>query len=461
MSARALRWIPAGLLLLAACAPPPAGGGGEPALSRQIDALAEGWRATRSVPALSVVVAHRGRVLHARGYGTADREAGSAAGPETVYQLGSISKTFTAAAVLHLAERGLLSLDDPLGRHLPEVPSAWAEVRLHQLLGHTAGLPEFVLLPEFDALSADPEARADALVALLADRPLVSPPGERWAYSNTHYTLLALVIERAARQPYERVLAEAFFRPLGLRSMHACQPEPSAPSHARGYGLRVGEVVPAPPENMHLARGDGGLCGSVVDLARWMHALSRGRAVSPSSYARMTSAEPVREGPGPAYGLGLSLLPLDGAHPKVAHHGAMTGFTGMAAHYPEADLTVVVLANRGGLWADALEKAVARLVLGLPAPPSEAVPASPAMLSAVAGTYDVGPLALRVREQDGQLWLEAPPPAPTMLLRHLGAGVWVGEEEPDGIRLTFEGEAEAVRLRYEMAGMVWYGRRVE
>lgn len=450
----------AGLLALCACAAPSPGRRGEErdgaALATAVDSIAEEARVRGSIPGLSVVIARGDRVLLAKGYGTADLESGAAATPETVYQIGSISKQFTAAGILRLAERGKLSLDDRVTDLLPDLREDWREVRLRHLLHQTSGIPEFLFLPEFAAQSSDVDRPASELRALIARQPLQLAPGERWSYSNSNYTLLAAIVERIEGMPYERFLEREFFQPLGLSSLHHCSPSPSGPRDARGYGLRDGKVVPAPAENMNWARGDGGLCGNAPDLAKWARALATGRVVEARSYRRMATSEPVADGTVPDYGLALSLVDLDG-RPKVAHHGAMTGFMGMLAHYPEDDLVIAVLTNRGGLNTDAIEKAIAREVLGLPKPDVRGLPLEAGELKRYQGTYDLGAFPVRIVERDGRLWIEAPPPAPTAPLLYRGEERFLSEIDPDSVELVFE--PRSGRLTLSMAGMHWYGRR--
>lgn len=222
----------AGLLLAAsACATTPR----SPVEERPaVDSIAEGEQVRQSIPGLSVVITRGGQVLHASGYGIADRESGTRATPQTVYQVGSISKQFTAAGILRLAERGLLSLQDRVIDALPDLPDDWSAVRLSHLLHQTSGVPEFLFLPEFGALNADLDRPASELRALIARQPLQLAPGERWSYSNSNYALLAALIEKISGMPYERFLEQEFFQPLGLASIHHCTPHPTAAHHARG-----------------------------------------------------------------------------------------------------------------------------------------------------------------------------------------------------------------------------------
>jgi CubicO group peptidase (beta-lactamase class C family) len=368
--------------------------------------------------------------------------------------------------MMRLSERGALRLDDPVSRYLAGFRPGGDSVRLRHLLHQTSGIREEFTLPEYGALISDTTRPNAELLALIEREPLGFAPGAHWSYSNSNYALLGAVIERVTGAPYDRFLAEEHLRPLGLGSLHHCSPLPTAPHHARGYVLDGRRIVPAPLENMDWIRGDGGLCGSAEDLARWARALAAGSVVSADSYRLMTSSERLADGTTPAYGFGLSLVPLDGRVRRVSHGGRMAGFTGALAHYPDHDLTVAVLANRGGLWIEAVEQAITRAVLGLPRPAVRDVPLTPRERRAYPGTYDIGVhgFSVRLSDRDGRLWLEVPPPGPTSRLLHQGEGVFVAELEPDVINLSVgapDRSGRPARVVLLMGSMRWYGRRVE
>lgn len=421
------------LLLLAGCA--------SVNVTRDADRVARAAVERERIPALSVAILRGDRLVLAKGYGSGE--------PRTVYQSGSISKQFTAAAILKLAERGALSLDDPVTSLLPALPADWGHIRVRHLLGHTSGIREFLFLPEFGPLDEDKSAGPEELRALIARQALVFPAGSRWSYSNSNYTLLAWIIETKSGRPYEEFLAREYFRPLGLKSIHQCQNEPG------GYVLRDGVVQPSAIENLALARGDGGLCMDVIDLARWMRALTHGRVVTPDSYKAMTTPRALDGGRTAAYGFGLAMVPLDG-RTRIAHNGAMGGFTGTVAYYPGADVTIALLANRGGLLADGIEKSIARAVLGMPPPAVTPVALTAEERSRLLGRFDIGVFDVTVTDRDGTVWMETPRPGPTAELVYLGGGRFVGREQPDAVEVRIDGD-EAIVL---MGGMHWYGRRV-
>ena len=436
------------------------------ALRAFTDSVATSTLRAWSIPGMSIVVTRGSNVLLAQGYGVASREGRSVATSRTIYQIGSISKQFTAAGVMRLVERGRVRLDDPLSRHLPPYRPYGDSVRVRHLLNQTSGIREEFTLPRYGELITDTTRPNAELMALIEREPLDFAPGSRWSYSNSNYALLASLIERATGKPYERFLADEFFAPLGLTSLHHCSPLPTADHHARGYTLDSDRVVPAPPENMNWIRGDGGLCASAEDLARWARALATGRAVARESYRRMTRPERLGDGITPDYGFALSLVPLDGKHRRVSHGGRMAGFTGALAYYPDHDVAIAILANRSGLWIEALEQSIARAVLGLSRPVIRDVALGTQERQRYLGTFDVGihGMLVRIAERDGQLWLEWPPPGPTSRLRYKGGGEFVADLEPDAIRVRFERSerpATPRRATILMAGMHWYGRRVE
>ena len=414
-------------LLLASCA-------SAPTREAEVTTLVARMLDERRIPSAAVVVMRRGKVLYAKGFGDAT--------PETLFQWGSVGKQFTAAGVLRLAERGLVRLDAPVAQYLPEIP--WRNVQVGHLLHQTSGIREFFTIPEFNQQAGDLHRPVGELIAMFVREPLGFEPGSRWSYSNSNYTLLASLIERVTDKPYEVFLRDEFFAPMGLASIHHCPSVATSDRYAVGHVLRSGELRRSEPENMNWARGDGGLCGSAMDLARWTDARR------PAAIPDMAP---------PRYASALSYVPLDGTVARVGHNGAMLGFSTSAAHYPDHGLSVAVVTNRGGIFADAIEKAVARRFLGLPSPAATDVAMSAEELSTIAGEFDIGvhDFPLRLENRDGAIWLVMKRPAPTHRLRYVGDGELVSVEEPDGVRVKLD--AARNRAVLYMGGMEWYGVR--
>lgn len=429
-----------------------------PAL-RDADVIAKRQYMDRHLPGMSVVVLKGDAVLFAKDLGGADIAGSIPIHAGTIYQLGSIGKQFLAALVVTLAGEGKLSLDDPVIKHLPDFTLLTPDIRVRHLLSHTSGIRELFTLPEaqegFDNLSRT----RDELVDAIRQAPIDFAPAARWSYSNTNYTMLALIVERLTGKPYEDVLAERFFRPLDLRAMRQCASVPSGPDEARGYEWRNNSNVLAAPENMEWIRGDGGLCGSATDLARWTRLLNTGRVVPNAAYEQMITPTPLADGSSADYGFALSLVRPDHAV-KIAHNGAMRGFSASAAYYPATQTTTVVLTNRGDVRTEAIERAISRRIIGEPEQDRNNRELPDAEKQRVLGTYNIGIRDVRVFEREGRLWFEMPQPGPSFKLRYIGGGRFVDDDDPDASALTFPaGNGPAPTVRFYMGAMHWYGRR--
>lgn len=414
-----------------------------------IERLVRAALESRSWPATSVLVVERGTVLANVGHRTpAGRDP-----QDLVYPLGSIAKMFTAAALHRLAERGIVDLNAFVADYLPEWPESWRAVRVHHLLGHTSGIPDFWFVPEAARLAADPTASAADLARIMARQPLGFEPGTRFSYSNTAYQAAARIIERRTGQSYDAYLATEVFQPFGMTSMHHCRGDAT---EMAGHVLRDGQIAAVPNENYETARGDGGLCGSARDLARWFQAMASGAIAQGPSWETYAAPQRMPDGTNVPYGHGISLRPL-GAHRKLGHHGAMAGHSTMVGWYPARDLVVVVLTSAGGVGADSVEQEVAAAVLGMEA--ARPIEGEPPSLHA--GRFDVGPLVIDIARHGERLWLESPAPGPRGELVRVGPASYALNGDPWGVAVHFECTADdCSRIRLHMAGMEWAGQRV-
>jgi CubicO group peptidase (beta-lactamase class C family) len=301
-------------------------------------------------PGASVLVVRDGRVVVSKGYGLAEVETGRAVTPTTNFRLASLSKQFTATAIMLLAADGRLRYDDAVTALLPGLPAYARGVTVRHLLNHTSGLPDY---ERFVPDSQTRQVHDAEIPALLArDSALRFVPGTRYAYSNSGYVLLALVVERVSGQRFADFLRARIFSPLGMAGT-AAHEEGRDTVRERAYGYSVrGGVRRTDQSNTSATLGDGGIYSSVADLARWDAALERHTLVSadaqrlawtpPPLVAAM--AEPY--GPTP-YGFGW-FVDSDRGTMRLRHHGESRGFTNAIVRYPERRLTVVVLTNRGG-----------------------------------------------------------------------------------------------------------------
>ena len=314
-----------------------------------VDSLMAAY-ATPGHPGASVLVVHEGRVL-AKGYGLAEAETGRRVTPTTNFPLASLSKQFTATAVMLLAAEGRLRYDDEIAARLPGLPAYARGVTVRHLLNHTSGLPDY---ERFVPDTQTAQLRDAEVPALLArDTALKFAPGTRYAYSNTGYVLLALLVERASGRRYADFLRERVFAPLGMAGTVAHEEGRSTvPERAYGYTVRDGAVRRTDQSSTSATLGDGGIYASAADLARWDAAIARHALVGEEAQ-RLAWTPPAVERPadrpfGTApYGFGW-FVDADRGLTRLRHHGQSRGFTNAILRYPERRLTVVVLTNRTG-----------------------------------------------------------------------------------------------------------------
>ena len=285
----------------------------------------------------AVLVAREGRVIFESACGLANAEWAVPNTPDTAFRVASVTKQFTAAAFLRLAEQGRLRLDDPAARHVEGLPAAWQGLTLRQLLNHTSGIPEFSKLPDYADRRRGPPDLERSLARLYAF-PLESAPGEKFSYSNSGYILLSHILERVTGRTFGEHLREEFFAPLGLADTAVDSNGAIVPRRAAGYFRPQGKLANAPFINMDVPMGAGALRSTVRDLWRWTEALMGGQVLSSASLAEMTT-------PGLGdYGLGLVIKESQGRR-IIEHGGSIEGFTAHLRYYPETRVTIVVLAN--------------------------------------------------------------------------------------------------------------------
>jgi CubicO group peptidase (beta-lactamase class C family) len=262
----------------------------------------------------------------------------------TRFQIASVSKQFTAAAVLLLADRGLLSVDDPIRRWLDDCPAAWNPITVHHLLSHSAGLVHWPGLPGVDVTKPVDTAE---MLRVFAATPLLSPPGERFSYTSPGYVLLGHIIERAARLPYGTFLAREIFEPLGMAATFHGNAS-GRPGLAAGH--QDGEPVPSFDLDA-LGLGTGSLWSVAGDLARWDRALAAGELLSEAArQAMFTVHAPVEDDDGlvrtDGYGYGC-FIGSAGGRRLFYHPGDNPGFRSLNAWFPDDDVRVVLLSNEG------------------------------------------------------------------------------------------------------------------
>jgi CubicO group peptidase (beta-lactamase class C family) len=311
-------------------------------------------------------VAQRGHVLLRKGYGLTNREHNIPNAPDTKFRLASVCKQFTGAAILHLQQRGLLDVDDPVSAYLPGYPRG-AEFTVHQLLVQTAGIPEFTT-----AFDKRTPITLDQTLDLFKDLPLEFPPGERFAYSNSNYLVLTKIVEQVSGQTYAAYMQEHFFAPLGMVDSGYERHEDILHNRAAGYTTDGERVINAPFVDMSFAGGAGALYSTVEDLYRWDRALygdeilsasSRRMLFAPAVLVDEYAASLAYHGRTPMYyGYGWTIDERLG-HRRIWHGGGIDGFVTALVRYPDDELAVIVLCNRDDAPIDAIADDLAAIVL--------------------------------------------------------------------------------------------------
>ena len=298
----------------------------------------------RHVPGLALAVVRGGRVIKARGYGLASVEWDAPATPETVFEIGSITKQLTAAAVMLLVEDGRVSLDDPLAKYVPEAPDAWRDVRVRHLLTHTSGLRNYTGLKGFELTERLTRAQ---FVRLVAEHPLAFAPGERWSYGNTNYSLLGYVVESASGRPYWEFVAERIYRPLGMTSTTDRDPRQVVKRRATGYEWEGGRLVGRDYDLTDVFSA-GATLSTVLDLAKWDAALYGERILKRASLEQVWTPTRLNGGETVPYGFGWYVENFRG-HRRVRHTGQTAGFAASIVRYTDDRLTFIVLCNLGDI----------------------------------------------------------------------------------------------------------------
>jgi CubicO group peptidase (beta-lactamase class C family) len=294
----------------------------------------------------AVLVAKGDRLLINEGYGFADLEWNSPNTPHTRFRIASITKQFTAAAILLLQERGKLRVDLPLKTYLPDTPPAWSEITIFNLLTHTSGIPDFIRLADFRKFMTLP-LQPEQIIAKIRDKPLDFPPGSERAYSNSGYVLLGLVIEKLSGESYAQFVKENLLDPLGMRDSGYDTHAAVIDWRASGYTYGPDGFKNAPYFDMNIPFAAGGLYSTTGDLLRWERALFGGKILSQASLEQMTT--PFKEN----YGFGVVIRTIDGDK-VVDHSGSFDGFNTEMIHGARDNLVVVVLSNVSGPATDQL-----------------------------------------------------------------------------------------------------------
>jgi D-alanyl-D-alanine carboxypeptidase len=402
----------------------------------------------KKVASYAVGVVKDGRLVLARGYGYADLENDVPATAETVYRLGSITKQFTATAIMQLAEQGKLSVDDELTKFLPDYPTGGRKITVHQLLNHTSGIKSYTSTKDFFKRSRLDTSHGE-LLAQFKDEPFDFEPGAKWLYNNSGYYLLGMIIEKASGQTYAQYLDENIFKPLAMSATRYGHTRPLIRRRAMGYRYALGGLVNDDPLSMDAPGAAGALVSTVLDLIKWHQALESGQLLSSASYEAMYQPTKLADGKTRPYGYGWGVGELAG-HRKLSHGGGINGFSTMIARYPDDRLAVIVLSNTVSANSGALEKKIAKVLLNVEDKPVEDLPPAAELLEQLTGKYQMEDGQVEITTSDGQLFAKVGD-GPRDRLKYQGDRAFVPARNAE-MRVTFtpkEGRADGFEVDVE------------
>lgn len=358
-------------------------------LEQRIDAaLAPMFKA--DAPGATVIVTQDGKPLFRKAYGQASVDAKTPMQPDMQLRVGSMTKQFTAVAILMLADQGKLSLQDDVTRFLPDYPTKGKRITIENLIHHTSGIRNYTNMGAFWSI-ADEDKTVDQMIDFFKNEPMDFAPGERWGYSNSGYFLLGAIIEKASGMRYADFIAKNIFEPLDMHDTAYEGHERSArrriAGHNKGFFSGFKEVNAI---SMSLPYAAGAIVSTVDDLARWDAAITAGKLLKPETWKQAFVPCSLPKDAHCVYGYGWNIGKLRG-HKAIAHGGDIPGFNADAVRLPDEKIYVAVLSNvnRDVVNTSMAAQLAAAIAVGNPFPEQKVVKLAPADLEGLVGTYKV------------------------------------------------------------------------
>jgi CubicO group peptidase (beta-lactamase class C family) len=423
-------------------------------LTAKVDEIFAPW-SSRESPGCAVAVGENGRTLVSRAYGMADLEHDAANTPDTIFEAGSVSKQFTTAAVLLLAQQGKLSVQDDVRKHFPELPDYGTPITINHLIHHTSGLRDWGAVV---GLAGWPRGtrihnHSHVLDVISKQRSLNYAPGTEFLYTNSGYNLLAMLVERVSGQTFSEFTRRNLFEPLGMtRTQWRDDFTRVVKGRAIAYRKEDGQFHSEMPfENVF---GNGGLLTTVGDLLLWNENLVHGKVGGPAFLEEMHRRGRLNDGREIEYARGLFVLKLKGV-PEVAHGGATAAYRAFLARYPEQKLSLALLCNAAEINSEELGRRVSELFLAgktkAPAPAPTAVALAPEVLAARAGLYRnvLTGEPTKLESKEGRLWRRT-----TELIPLSDSELYVDADRRLAFDLGPDGRPKAMRLLYSSGEVV-------
>jgi CubicO group peptidase (beta-lactamase class C family) len=378
-------------------------------------------------PGATVIVVKDGKTILRKGYGLADVERKLPLAPDTVMRLGSVTKQFTAAAIMMLVDEGKIKLDDDITVYLPDYPAQGKKVSIEHLLTHTSGIVSYTGKPGFKNGMQD-DLTVSRMIDSFKSDPLEFEPGSRYKYNNSGYFLLGAIIEKVSGLTYDKFVEQRIFVPLGMKHTAYEGHERSKTVHALGYTTKQGGgFAPGAAISMTQPYAAGSLVSNVDDMARWDAAVSSGKLLKAASWQRSFTPYVLSGGASTNYGYGWEMGKLQGAV-MIAHGGSIPGFKTFTLRIPSEKLYVAVLSNAdsGLMRPDDVAAKASAIAIGKPFPEYKEVMLSAAALDALSGTYQAGEGGKRIFRREGErLVMQGAGRAPVTLSAYADTGFFI------------------------------------
>lgn len=377
-------------------------------LEKKIDELVDGHMKVSGFSG-AVLLAKEGKPLVAKGYGDANIEWQIPNTTTTKFRIGSITKQFTSMVVMLLREQGQIKLEDSMCVYVAPCPDAWKPVTIHHLLTHTSGIPTYTGIPAWREVNMVPKT-TDQIIAFVRDLPLQWAPGEKYAYNNSGYFLLGVIIEKITGKKYEQALQEMVLTPLGLSDTGYDWSRTILPRRAAGYTGVGSARTNTPALDMQHPYAAGSLYSTVEDLLKWDQALYRNTLLPDAAKQLMWT--PFKENYAYGWNIAEATATAFGGHRRVAHGGGINGFSAMIVRLPEPRMTVIVLSNNDSASASTVARDIMAIYYGhkyeVPVVPVVAK-IDPKILDQYIGQYEMRPGAVLTISREGNSLMAQPP----------------------------------------------------
>jgi CubicO group peptidase (beta-lactamase class C family) len=349
------QWLLAALMAL--CSVPPA-------RADAVDDLVQREMRRHPIPGLALEIIQNGKPVKTSAYGLANLEWQTAVTPDTVFEIGSITKQFTAAGILLLAQDGKLSVDDKISQYLKDTPDAWANITIRHLLTHTSGIKNYTSLNGYEVRRHLTQAQ---FIQSIGKQPMEFQPGDSWKYCNTGFNLLGYIIENVSGQDYWDFMSQRIFQPLGMTATTNRLLSLVIPNRAAGYE-KTNRIWINRDSDLTEVFSAGAIISTVGDLAKWNAALDTDRPLKAASKEQMWTPVKLNDGSPKKYGFGWFLDAVEG-HKNIGHSGSTSGFSASIQRFPDDRLAVIILTNTDEEIATILAKKVATFFFTKPPAP--------------------------------------------------------------------------------------------